>query len=485
MPPKKDPTPIYIEGPKMDWAMDDGLYTCFQDWKLECELILDGELAEIAEPCKVNTLIQWAGSFGLKNLKVWQKDKTKLTLAFIWKEFEMYCKPHSNELRAQYELFKQLCQGTTPCDDWYTTVQNQLTMCNYKADMESVLQRDIFLFSLNDQAFISKIISEESPDVTAATIRQKLKKLEASRATAKYIKGTNATGKDPNAEGVNQVQKQGNPKAKVHKRKGWHKDSQSHPAKKPFKPNPQQGQLHRQGQKLQKPKSQMSVGSNMCKHCGDTRHRPGFNCPATKYQCKKCKNYGHFTSKCLTKAPNTNVNTLEEVNAVLAFSESPHCMQAELSNNDSFDVMYICTVNASKPRRRVFADLQLATQSSQPKYLKVRLDTAADVSMMSKSVYQQLFNDPQCQKLQPVTTNTVMHDHSKAEVLGSVTVPILKDNKKHGITFQVVPYEASTLLSCKQVTKHGLVMIPEQKQTPKNAIIYGSSVDIRYVNFLQ
>ena len=41
----------------MDWAMNDGLYTCFKDWKLECELILDGELAEIAEPCKVNTLI--------------------------------------------------------------------------------------------------------------------------------------------------------------------------------------------------------------------------------------------------------------------------------------------------------------------------------------------------------------------------------------------------------------------------------------------
>ena len=105
--------------------------------------------------------------------------------------------------------------------------------------------------------------------------------------------------------------------------------------------------------------------------------------------------------------------------------------------------------------------------------------------MMSKSVYQQLFDDPQCQKLQPVTTNTVMHDHSKAEVLGSVTIPILKDNKKHGITFQVVPYEASTLLSCEQVTKHGLVIIPEQKHTPKNTIVYSSSVDIKYINFLQ
>ena len=86
---------------------------------------------------------------------------------------------------------------------------------------------------------------------------------------------------------------------------------------------------------------------------------------------------------------------------------------------------------------------------------------------------------------QPVTTNTVMHDHSKAEVLGSITFPILKDNKKHGITFQVVPYEASTLLSFEQVTKHGLVIVLEQKQTPKNAIVYDSSVDIKYINFLQ
>ena len=98
MPPKKDQAPIYIDGPKMDWSMDDGLYSCFQDWKLECELILDGELTEIAESQKVNTLIRLAGSFGFKTLKVWQKDKTNLTLTFIWNVFETYCKLHSNEL---------------------------------------------------------------------------------------------------------------------------------------------------------------------------------------------------------------------------------------------------------------------------------------------------------------------------------------------------------------------------------------------------
>ena len=140
-------------------------------------------------------------------------------------------------------------------------------MCNYKAENESVLQHDIFLFSLNDQTFISKIISEESPDVTATTIRQKLKKIEAGRATAMYVKGTNTIGKDPTVEGVNKVQKQGNPKGKGKKRKDWHKDSnqhlQSHPTKKPFKPNPQQRQPHGQGQKQHKPKSQVPFDPNM------------------------------------------------------------------------------------------------------------------------------------------------------------------------------------------------------------------------------
>ena len=84
-------------------------------------------------------------------------------------------------------------------------ILNNCFSTQHKAEIESVLQHDIFLFGLSDQTFILKIISEESPDVTAATIRQKLKKLEAGRTTAKYIKGTSTIGKDPTVEGVNQV----------------------------------------------------------------------------------------------------------------------------------------------------------------------------------------------------------------------------------------------------------------------------------------
>ena len=196
-----------------------------------------------------------------------------------------------------------------------------------------------------------------------------------------------------------------------------------------------------------------------------------------KYQCRKCQRYGHFTSRCLTKGREATSGA-KQVNAVAAQS-SPQ------SSDDDLDAIYICSVNTPQPKKRVFADLRLATKSGKLKFLKVRLDTAADVSIMSKSVYEQLFHDPKCKKLKPVTSTTVMHDNTKAEILGSIQIPIVKDNKTYGVPFQVVPYEASTLLSCEQVTKLGLVMIPKQKKTPKHALIYGSSVDIKYVNFLQ
>ena len=39
----------YIEGPKMDWTVNDGLYHRFLKWHLKCEDILECELASLPE----------------------------------------------------------------------------------------------------------------------------------------------------------------------------------------------------------------------------------------------------------------------------------------------------------------------------------------------------------------------------------------------------------------------------------------------------
>ena len=39
----------YVEGPKMDWTINDGLYNRFLKWHLKCKNILECELAMLAE----------------------------------------------------------------------------------------------------------------------------------------------------------------------------------------------------------------------------------------------------------------------------------------------------------------------------------------------------------------------------------------------------------------------------------------------------
>ena len=44
----------YIEGPKMNWTMDDGLYHRFLKWQLKCKTIFDCKLANLPTKQKMS-----------------------------------------------------------------------------------------------------------------------------------------------------------------------------------------------------------------------------------------------------------------------------------------------------------------------------------------------------------------------------------------------------------------------------------------------
>ena len=55
----------YIEGPPMDWTMNDGLYNRFLKWRLKCENILECELAMLPEARMCKKIVAWSDAFGL------------------------------------------------------------------------------------------------------------------------------------------------------------------------------------------------------------------------------------------------------------------------------------------------------------------------------------------------------------------------------------------------------------------------------------
>ena len=56
---------LYIEGPKMDWTVNDILYNRFIKWKIKCKNILECEIAMLSESRKCKKVVAWAEDFGI------------------------------------------------------------------------------------------------------------------------------------------------------------------------------------------------------------------------------------------------------------------------------------------------------------------------------------------------------------------------------------------------------------------------------------
>ena len=121
----------YIEGPKMDWTVNDGLYHRFLKWHLKCENILECELVALPERQQCKKVIAWSGDFGMDQYVSWGLPTDQLTLEIIWVKFEDFCKPQSNEVCARFDLLTSFWQENRSVDEWYNAVQAQVNLAKY------------------------------------------------------------------------------------------------------------------------------------------------------------------------------------------------------------------------------------------------------------------------------------------------------------------------------------------------------------------
>ena len=143
----------YIEGPKMNWTMDDGLYHRFLKWQLKCETILDCEFANLPAKQKCQKVIAWSGNFGIDLYVSWSISKEELTLDAIWAKFKEFSKPQMNEVRAHFNLLTSFHQDSRNGDEWYNAVQAQVSLARYPQETAKILHRDIFCFFMKDEDF--------------------------------------------------------------------------------------------------------------------------------------------------------------------------------------------------------------------------------------------------------------------------------------------------------------------------------------------
>ena len=136
------------------------------------------------------------------------------------------------------------------------------------------------------------------------SFRQLAKKMESSKATAKYIK---QVASEPQATQVHLMRFQCTelpPNKFQRKQKKFHKSRQA--TNKHYQEDKQRErmpQVHRRNcNNNQAPASQVQYASeDKCNKCGDSPHVEGFRCPASRYPCKNCHRFDHFSSLCYKK----------------------------------------------------------------------------------------------------------------------------------------------------------------------------------------
>ena len=136
----------YIEGPKMDWTVNNGLCHRFLKWHLKCEYIPECELAALPGKQQCKKVIAWSRDCSMDQYVSWGLPMDQLTLEIIWQRFEDFCKPQSNEVQARFDLLTSFQQGNKSMDEWYNAVQAQVNLAKYPPETAKILHRDIFCF---------------------------------------------------------------------------------------------------------------------------------------------------------------------------------------------------------------------------------------------------------------------------------------------------------------------------------------------------
>ena len=83
----------YIEGPCMDWTVNDGLYHRFLKWHLKRKNILECKLVALPECQQCKKVIAWNSDCRMDQYVSWNLSSDELTLEKLWRKYEDYCKP--------------------------------------------------------------------------------------------------------------------------------------------------------------------------------------------------------------------------------------------------------------------------------------------------------------------------------------------------------------------------------------------------------
>ena len=377
------------KGHVMDWTNDSGLDECYRKWKKRVEVLFKGPLSTANDGVKCNYIIYWSGDHGMDLVDKWEtenkiNDGNRTNIQTYWDLFEGYIHPQTNQLLAVMEL-KHLFQGSMMLKDFHTKALCLVKQAGYEGATKEKVLRDTIISGIASEKIRAKVV-KEGHKVTLNCVME-IARLEIS--TQHHLDRMQETTK------VNYVQF-----GKSTKNKKGRKSTHPGTSGGSYKGDRGHGTSSKPSGKGRK----LPFLQDTCYRCGKGRHQKTQECKALDAVCQGCSTKGHFEEVCLKSKCSTNSLEVPQASTSatgagdpLYFNDDgepvfPH-MVSVLHSNKHLIKFPIALDYATLRGRNKMENSTDSTRHSKCSTILLKADTGADVNLMNKQTFNQLFGE--------------------------------------------------------------------------------------------
>ena len=156
-----------------------------------------------------------------------------------------------------------------------------------------------------------------------------------------------------------------------------------------------------------------------CQRCGNNQHQRGQRGPASGVECFNSHNRGHFGKMCKTKKTNVHEVQGGQRNQGAQGSEDA----VSFPSDNSAHSLFLGTLSTEHPkgkttaeqpgRSKVMTKIQLTADPFHKHITTIvcKVDTGAEVNVISEADYKQIFPNPVTRRLGPAQLLTAYGDH--------------------------------------------------------------------------
>ena len=315
--------------------------------------------------------------------------------------------------KSSYNFLRVITQPSGMCvSDWQTLVMSEYSKCRYPPEAADRLQRDIFLFGLNESLknFRSDIVSREDMEVLtfSATV-------DKARAFEDGLRTESAVTERHLGEAVNAVS-------------------------------------HKKG--VQRKNTQKS-----CQWCGGNPH-PRRECPAAVATCHNCKGRGHFAKVCRKPSSDDHPSSTRAANARAVEGQNAvdDCTCNQTKSQDSYMVHDVYTCTVSSPATKLVAEVNVrANVGACFSKISFQVDTGATVNTVHRSDLASIKDAT----IKPSNVKLRVYNRELVPVCGEVSLQYRYRGQDGQITVQVIddPVYYPPLLGFRDSCRLGAIKV--------------------------